>query len=243
MPQPTRQIIRALRAAPSRGLRLAEFLFRRRDAGGDIYPHDPDHGTVAGPDPDRVLFLGERGELSLGVRTHELSLPAFYARRRSTTGRRGVSWSIAPVASSSIKDAPAEVVARATQLTGCDDVVILLGITDALRVISPSAWESALRETVDLLLQGLPRGARVTISEIPPLDNAGSLSVPARVAAGIHGRILNARTRLVAEDYSQVIVVEFPEVLTRSVWRPESEEHRYRDTYRAWGEHLANRTT
>lgn len=87
MPQPTRQIIRALRAAPSRGLRLAEFLFRRRDAGGDIYPHDPDHGTVAGPDPDRVLFLGERGELSLGVRTHELSLP--YARRRSTTDGAG----------------------------------------------------------------------------------------------------------------------------------------------------------
>jgi hypothetical protein len=242
MPRPILHAVRALRAVPSRGVRLAEFLFRRRDASGDIYPRDPDHGTVAGPDPDRILFLGEKGELTLGVRTHELSLPAFFARRRSATTQRGVSWSISTASSSSIKDTPAEVVARAAHLSGCDDVVIVLGITDALRVISPAAWESALRETLELLLQGLPRGGRVMISEIPPLDNAGSLSAPARLAAGIHGRILNARTRLVAEDYAMVTVVEFPEVLTRSVWRPGSEEHRYRDTYKVWGEHLADRT-
>jgi hypothetical protein len=242
MPRLTLHVLRALRAAPSRGARLAEFLYRRRDADGDIYPHDADHGTVAGPDPDRVLFLGEKGQLSLGVRTHELSLPAFYARRRATATGRGVSWSIAAVGSASLKDAPAEVVARAPHLSGCDDVVLLFGITDALRVVSPSTWETALRQTIDLLIQGLPRGGHVTISEIPPLGNAGSLSAPARLAAGLHGRALNARTRLVAEDYAPVSVVEFPEELTRSVWRPESEEHRYRDTYRVWGEHLAVRT-
>jgi len=148
---------------------------------------------------------------------------------------------LAAVSSSSVRDAPAAVIGQASELPGCDHVVVLLGITDSLLVISPSVWEDRLRSTIDTLLQGLPRRSRITLGEIPPLDNAGSLSAPARVAAGIQGRALNARTRLVARDYPSVTVVEFPEELTRSVWRPESEEHRYRDTYEVWGGHLASR--
>jgi len=239
MPFMPSTLLRRLRDAPSTAARVVEFAFRRRDVAGDLYPDDPDHGVVDGPGPERVLVLGELGQISLGVRIHDLSLPAFFARRRASLTRRGVSWSVAAVESSSIRDAPDVVVQRGAVLPGCDRVVVLLGITDALRVISPSAWEDRMRDTLHLLVQGLPRGARVIVSEIPPLDNAGSLSAPARLAAGLHGRRLNARTRNVAQDYDAVTVVEFPEELTRSVWRPESEEHRYRDTYRVWGEHLA----
>jgi hypothetical protein len=241
MPRSVLSRVRSLTGVPLRGVRVVEFVFRRRDAAGDIYPDDADHGVVEGPAPERVLFLGERGELSLGVRTHELSLPAFFARHRASSTGRGVEWSIAAPTSSSVRDAPAIVVAHGNELPGCDHVVVLLGITDSLLVISPSVWEDRLRSTIDTLLQGLPRRSRITLGEIPPLDNAGSLSAPARVAAGIQGRALNARTRLVARDYPSVSVVDFPEELTRSVWRPESEEHRYRDTYEVWGEHLASR--
>jgi hypothetical protein len=240
MPFPIPNSLRDLATFPLRGARVAEFLFRRRDAGGDVYPEDAADGVVEGCDPDRVLFLGELGELTLGVRTHELSLPAFFARRRAAATGRGVAWSIASVPSSSVRGAAAVVVEQGDRLAGCDRVVILLGISDALRVISPSTWEASLRETLNVLLQGLPRGGRILIGEIPPLDNAGSLSAPARLAAGLHGRVLNARTRAISEDYASVDVVSFPEELTRSVWRPESEEHRYRDTYKVWGAHLAD---
>jgi hypothetical protein len=239
MPFPIPNSLRDLATFPLRGARVAEFLFRRRDAGGDVYPEDAADGVVEGCDPDRVLFLGELGELTLGVRTHELSLPAFFARRRAAATGRGVAWSIASVPSSSVRGAAAVVVEQGDRLAGCDRVVILLGISDALRVISPSTWEASLRETLNVLLQGLPRGGRILIGEIPPLDNAGSLSAPARLAAGLHGRVLNARTRAISEDYASVDV-SFPEELTRSVWRPESEEHRYRDTYKVWGAHLAD---
>jgi NAD(P)-dependent dehydrogenase (short-subunit alcohol dehydrogenase family) len=193
---------------------------------------------VAGADPDRVVFLGERGELSLGVRTHELSLPAFFARRRSRRTSRGLRWSIAALPTSRIQDAPAVVERMAARLQGVDTVVVLAGITDALRVTSPAAWDRNLRATLDALMRALPRGAQVIVGEIPPLGNAGSLSRPARVAAGLQGRVLNTRTRLVVSDYPAVVVAGFPEELTMSVWRPESEEHRYRDTYKVWGEDL-----
>jgi len=242
MPRSALSRVRALTGVPLRGVRIVEFVFKRRDAAGGIYPDDPDYGVVAGPDPERVVFLGELGELSLGVRTHELSLPAFFARHRAAETGRGVEWSIAAPSSSSVRDAPAIVVGRGNELPRCDHVVILLGITDSLLVISPAVWEEKLRLTIDTLLQALPRRSRITVGEIPPLDNAGSLSAPARIAAGIQGRALNARTRNVAHDYPSVAVVEFPEELTRSVWRPESEEHRYRDTYKVWGEYLADST-
>jgi hypothetical protein len=243
MPLSALSRVRALTGAPLRGVRIVEFVFKRRDAAGDIYPDDPDRGVVPGPDPERVVFLGERGELSLGVRTHELSLPAFFARHRAAQTGRGVRWSIAAPPSSSVRDAPAVVVKHGHELPGCDHVVVLLGITDSLLVIPPSVWEEQLRLTVDTLLQALPPRSRITFGDIPPLDNAGSLSAPARIAAGIQGRALNDRMKLVARDYATVSVVDFPEELTRSVWRPESEEHRYRDTYKVWGSHLASRTS
>ncbi|WP_423263324.1 hypothetical protein [Frondihabitans sp. 4ASC-45] len=234
----TKAVVHSLLVAPSRGARFVEFLFRRRDADGDIYPEDPAEGVVAGADPDRIVFLGERGELSLGVRTHELSLPAFFARHRSHITRRGVSWSISVLPTSRIQDAPAVVARMSERLQGVDAVVVLVGITDALRVTSPIVWDQNLRETLNALMRALPCGAQVIVGEIPPLDNAGSLSRPARVAAGLQGRLLNMRTRLVARDYPAVVVAGFPDELTTSVWRPESEENRYRNTYKVWGEDL-----
>jgi hypothetical protein len=234
-----RAVVHAVFAAPARVGRVGEFLFRRSDAAFDVFPDDAAEGTVSGVGTDRVWFVGERGELSLGVRTHELSLPAFFARRRAARSGRGTAWSIASAPSSSVRQLPSIVEEHRGHLRECELAVVMVGITDALRVMPPDRWEQHLRDTVAALLDALPPTARVLVGEIPPLDNAGSLSRAARVAAGVHGRALNARTRAVAEDHARVDVVGFPEELTRSVWRPEAEEHRYRDTYAVWGAHLA----
>jgi hypothetical protein len=235
-----RTAVRSAVTLPARVGRFSEFLFRRSDAAFDVYPDDPAEGTVPGPDVGRVWFLGERGELSLGVRTHELSLPAFFARHRAARRGRGTSWSIASAPSSSVRDLPSVVEGHREHLGACEVVVVMVGITDALRVMSPLTWERHLSDTLTALLDALPPGARVLVGAIPPLDNAGSLSRPARIAAGAHGRELNRRSCAVAADHGRVDVVDFPEELTRSVWRPEAEEHRYRDTYAVWGAHLAD---
>jgi hypothetical protein len=219
--------------------RAAEFLFRRADASGDVYPDDPDRGVVAGPDPDRVLFLAEPGQVSLGVRTHELSLPAFFSRHVAARTHRGIAWSISAVPGSRLRNAPRIVARQEDELQHVDAVVILVGITDVLRVTGVAAWERHLRATLDAVAERVPRDTPILISDIPPLDNAGSLSRPARVAAGIHGRALDRHTRAVLADHPTAQAIGFPEELTRSLWLPESVEQRYRDTYRIWGAHLA----
>jgi hypothetical protein len=231
---PARLLAHAAAAA-----RAAEYLYRRSDASGDFHPDDARQGIVEGPDPDRIAVVGETGMISLGVRTHQISLPAFLARHHASRTGRGVFWSIAPLPGARLREAPAVVAAAECELVRADAVVLLAGITDVLRVTSARAWARQMREAVDALREHLPRDAWILVAAIPPLDNAGSLSRPARMAAGIHAQALNRRTREVVDGLPCTRVIPFPEELTRSLWVPESEESRYQGTYRTWGTHLA----
>ncbi|OUD91348.1 hypothetical protein CMMCAS05_09820 [Clavibacter michiganensis subsp. michiganensis] len=47
-------------ALPGIAARVGEFLYRRADVSGDIHPDDAAHGTVEGPDPDRIAVVGRR---------------------------------------------------------------------------------------------------------------------------------------------------------------------------------------
>lgn len=223
---------------PTRLIHVTEFLFRRADASGDIYPDDDDHGSIPGPDPDQVLFLGEAGMISLGVRTHDLSLAAFFSRYHHAATHRGVDWQIRTLPGLRIQNALALLEAAAEQLRHIDIVILSVGITDALRLTPGTTWESQIRSALSALTDALPKDARILIAEIPPLDNAGSLSRAARIAAGIHANTLNRHTREAAKDHPQCATAAFPEVLTESLWRPESEENRYTHTYKIWSNHL-----
>ncbi|MFT2690439.1 hypothetical protein [Clavibacter zhangzhiyongii] len=227
-------------ALPGIAARGAEFLFRRSDVSGDIHPDDARQGTVEGPDPDRIAVVGETGMISLGVRTHQIALPAFLARHHAMRTGRGVVWSIAPLPGSRLREAPAVIAGAECDLVRVDAVVLLVGITDVLRVTSVRAWGREMRSAIDALREHLPRDAWILVADIPPLDNAGSLSRPARLAAGIHAEALNRCTREVVDGLGFTRAITFPEELTRSLWRPESEESRYQGTYRTWGAHLAD---
>ncbi|RIJ55032.1 hypothetical protein [Clavibacter phaseoli] len=226
-------------ALPGIAARVGEFLYRRSDASGDIHPDDAAHGTVAGPDPDRIAVVGEMGMISLGVRTHEIALPAFLARHHATRTGRGVAWSIAPLPRSCLREAPAVIATVEGELARADAVVLLAGITDVLRVTSTRAWSRQMRSAIEALRAHLPRDAWILVADIPPLDNAGSLSQPARLAAGLHAQALNRHTREAIAGLPCTRAVPFPEELTRALWRPESEERRYQRTYRSWGAHLS----
>ncbi|MBM7412311.1 hypothetical protein JOE38_002134 [Clavibacter michiganensis] len=226
-------------ALPGIAARVGEFLYRRSDASGDIHPDDAAHGTVDGPDPDRIAVVGEMGMISLGVRTHQIALPAFLARHHATRTGRGVNWSIAPLPGSRLREAPAVIERAEDDLARADAVVLLAGITDVMRVTSSRAWSRHMQGAIDALRVHLPRDAWILVADIPPLDNAGSLSRPARLAAGLHAQALNRSTRDVIDGLPCTRAVPFPEGLTRALWRPESEESRYQRTYRSWGAHLS----
>jgi hypothetical protein len=217
---------------------LVAFFFRRADRSGDIYPDDEPRGRIAGAAPERVVVMGERGEISLGVVTHELSIAGFLAREHHRSTGRGSEWSIATLPRDRISDGPALASHQATELARTDLVVLLAGISDCLALTSAARWEHHLRATLSELFRELPLDSHVAVAEIPPLDNAGSLSRVARLAAGHRSTALNRRTRTVLMDHPCAIAIPFPPELTDRLWVPQSEEERYTRTYALWSRSL-----
>jgi hypothetical protein len=215
-----------------------EFAFRRQDATGDIRPSDAAEGTVPGAEPISLLVLGEATAMGLGVATHELGPAAQTARRVARLSGRGVSWAALGLPDSRLRSAPA-VLDDPALFAALDCVIVMAGITDTLTMTPVAEWRAQLAALLDALEQVLPSHGHVLVAEIPPMDNAGSISRAARRAAGLHARRLNAATREVVGDRVRVATTPFPASLTEDVWLPRSEQAPYRDMYAAWGDSFA----
>jgi hypothetical protein len=219
-------------------LHLVGLFFRRADSAGDIYPDDDTHGQIAGTAPERILVMGERGEINLGVVTNELSIAAFFARAHHEVTGRGSEWAIATFPRDRIAGGEATVSRCAPDVSRTDLVVIIAGITDSLTLVSANRWGRRLSATITALLAELPIDAHIVIAEIPPLGNAGSLSRVARLVAGRRSAALNKRTRALTAANTRVLVVPFPDELTDRLWVPQSQEQRYTRTYSLWSRGL-----
>jgi hypothetical protein len=89
-------------------------------------------------------------------------------------------------------------------------------------------------ELLDDLDRLLPAAGRIVVAEIPPMDNAGSISRAARLAAGMHARRLNAVSRSVLVGREKARLAAFPTTLTEDLWVPKSEPGSYRNMYAVW---------
>jgi hypothetical protein len=211
-----------------------EFLFRRQDSSGDIFPDDAPDGALAGPSPLRLLVLGESTAVGLGVATHALAPAAQTARRFARLSGRGVTWNSLRFPDSRLRSA-GSVLDRADTFADLECVVFMAGIADTLCATPVADWTSRLQAVLDSLEALLPADGHVLIAEIPPMHNAGSISRAARLAAGMHSRRINAATRSVVAARPRVETTPFPTELTTELWLPRSEQEPYREMYAAWG--------
>jgi hypothetical protein len=219
-----------------------EFFFRRRDAAGDIFPVGAASGEVEGARPLGLLVVGESTAVSLGVATHELGPAAQTARRLAHATGRGVSWSAIAFPGQRLRNAPA-LTRDANNFSGIDIVVVMAGIVDTLYMTPVGAWRRDLVELLDDLDRLLPAAGRIVVAEIPPMDNAGSISRAARLAAGMHARRLNAVSRSVLVGREKARLAAFPTTLTEDLWVPKSEPGSYRNMYAVWSAAFTQRLT
>jgi len=213
-----------------------EFVFRRRDSAGDIFPSDAPVGTVDGTRPIRVLVIGESTAMGLGVATHSLAVAAQTARRLARITGRGVLWASVGFPDSRLRTAGA---IDGSSFAGVDVVVVMAGIVDTLCVTPVAEWKRNMATLLDDLETRVPAHGQLVVAAIPPMDNAGSISRAARIAAGIHARRLNSATRSTASGRDLVDLVDFPAALTEDLWVPKSEQGTYRQMYSVWAEAFA----
>jgi hypothetical protein len=219
------------------GVAFVEFFFRRQDASGDIYPDDAGRGIVDGPAFDRIVIVGEGTAIGLGVSINALAMGAQLARKLSHATGKGVHWTSIGLDKYRLGSAPA-LIRDTPSIATVDLVIVMAGITDTLLLTSRRRWERAVEDTLAELDGVLSRDAVIVFAEIPPMDNAGSISRAARAASGHHAAALNKITRRLVFARKRVLSVAFPRSLREELWLPESRESPYANMYAIWANAL-----
>lgn len=119
-------------------------------------PQDEPRGHAPGPDPVRVLLIGNGPSVGYGVRSHELALPGQTARHLATDIDRGVE--VIAVTGTHVTASTAIAALDERPADALDAAIVTLGFMEALTLYSPSEWTDDLsglirrlrRDTADL---------------------------------------------------------------------------------------------
>ncbi|MCU1407673.1 MAG: hypothetical protein JWQ43_3976 [Glaciihabitans sp.] len=223
-------VYRAVQAVV-RPVLYVHFLTQRKHAA-DLIPPGDGRGEIPGPDPQRVVFVGEA--TALGYRTHsqDLGIAAQFARRWSQNQHVGVRWSVLPFPDLTIRTAMKAGINQEA-LGDVDIVVVMAGIGDVMRFTPPKTWEESITDFLTTTSAALPDNAQIFIAEIPPLGLSGDTPNLLRKMAGAHAKDLNAITRrVISKANRDVTLFPFPLEHLKDLENPDSAQAGV--TYSSW---------
>jgi hypothetical protein len=111
------------------------------------HPLDSARQFVPGPDPDRVLVLGNGPAIGFGVLTQELGLPGHLARHLATATGRGASVDVRARRGTTAATAPA--LLGEVRMSRYDAVVLCIGSSDSYNLLAEHRWRADLAQLLD----------------------------------------------------------------------------------------------
>jgi lysophospholipase L1-like esterase len=171
------------------GRRLRRDTPRLADAAG------PWSGTLDGPDPLRLLVLGDSTAAGVGVGSQHDALPGNLARSLSAHYRRGVDWTAIGKNGATAKDLLNDYIDTATA-ERYDVVFLTIGANDALGLRSRSAFGRDIRALLARLRAANPE-ATILMSSLPAFFRFVLLPNPLRFNLYLHSRSLEAEARAI----------------------------------------------
>lgn len=204
------------------------FYLLRAGIASSMLPQPTDEPVVnlPGPDPDRLLVVGGGIVVGFGVLSHELGMAGHIARQVSVATGRGVHVDIIADGDLRMSDASNQV--RNTSLSGFDAVVLLLGVTDAIRRTSARTWRTQLSALLADVENRAATGTRVLVVGVQPVRLVTTFDNRAGFFAERHARSLDRESMRVCQRWSHAVFVPF-----RPAAEP-SERYRSSSTYAKW---------
>ena len=195
-------------------------------------PDDSPHVHAPGVDPDRVLVFGNGPAVGWGVRCHDLAIPGHLARSLSALTGRGVDVDAFADADMTVATAADHLPDR--ELCGYDVVVVVLGMSDALRLLPPEKWRRGMSRLLDAVDRATGPSTGVIVTGIQPPSTVPRFGAAPGGVVDRHARLLNETTRALCAERPAVRVMPAPEM-------PGGSDDRSGDTarYQAWGAALA----
>lgn len=191
----------------SRPLLLLHFVLYKLDVCRAPFPTDIPESSIAGGDPDRLLFIGDVAIAGYGVLHHGMTAASRTARLVARQGERGCRWETIAAA-----DLTAARVARMATLgtVGVDVAVIMLGVPDVLLGTRPSRWAGNLWTIAERLRAEGGVDCHIIFVEIPPMADFRPIPTVARTLLTLQTRRLNQAMRVIASETPNAAYVPCP---------------------------------
>jgi lysophospholipase L1-like esterase len=167
-------------------------------------------GTVDGPDPLRLLVIGDSTAAGVGVETQLDGLPGNLARAIAEHLRRGVHWTVIARSGATTGNIREFFLGLATR-TDFDLVFLSTGVNDVMQLRHSREFSKDLKEIVERLGKANPR-APILLAGIPRMQRFSSLPDPLGTILGARAHRLNvaARHRVVEQNPRVVHVPPWP---------------------------------
>ncbi|RIJ55087.1 esterase [Clavibacter phaseoli] len=190
-------------------LRLHLHLYMREMEAG-IFPQHDDVSAIAGPDPERVLFVGDIGVAGYGVLLAGMAMPAQVAARRTSATGRGMEWESVAAYDMTARNAAAAIADR--DAAPLDLAVVALGIPDVLVATSVEEWTDRLTGIIASIRAQAGDGCRIVVTGIPPMDRFQPIPMVARKLLQAQVGRLNRATALLDDPGRGVIHAPYPDI-------------------------------
>ncbi len=206
-----------------------------RGFGAIPLPTDAPQAHSAGVDSDRILLLGSGLAVGRGVVSHDLALPGSLARALSVQTGRGVDVDL--IANPRMSVATALLELTEVRLSRFNAIVLLLGVNEAVNLVSARAWRRDLANLLRFLSASPPGSTCIIVAGIQPIRSIPVFDSRLGNVADSHARRLNRVTaRLVAASGDTVVFVP-----SRAAPTPPPGRYRSTESYAYWADVLASR--
>jgi lysophospholipase L1-like esterase len=165
-------------------------------------------GSLAGPNPLRLLVLGDSTAVGVGTDTQENGLPGNLARELQARWNRGVEWTAVGESGATARDIVERFLAEATT-DSYDFVFLTVGSNDALKLRSRGAFGRDIRLILTALRAASPE-AVLMMSSLPAFYRFELLPNPLRRNLYLHSRSLEAEARAVVAGFEKAIMTPKP---------------------------------
>lgn len=203
-------------------------------------PHDAPQAHAAGLNPDRVLLFGNGISTGVGVGTQDLALPGQLARALGARTGRGCDVDLLADQRWDIESAVGALAGH--DLSGYDAVVVVLGESDAYRLLPERRWTRALSALLDHLESRTSPGTGITVLGIPPISSLPAFRVRPGDLADRWADQLDECSQAVCAGRPRAHFVDAPLCKATHDRFVVAEEHRYRtpEGFSQWARRIAS---
>jgi GAF domain len=197
-------------------------------------PTDDPRAHASGVDADRVLLFGAGPSVGWGVLSHDMALPGSLARAVSNLTGRGTDVDVRAEPDLRIDSAIREL--RSVDLTRYDAIVLTLGLNEAVRLTSISAWKRDLDDLLSYLGDSAPTPTPIFVVGIHATTQITRYDRMVAPIIAHHRRAMNRVSAGLSAHRDGVSFISFDPP-------PRTQKTRYRSTadYREGGISLAAR--